>query len=354
MARINVEEKVWEDSRFRRLVTIFGDESIAIGCMVRFWHLSQKEFLKSDQYASRIDLEYFRIPVAQIIEAGLAEDRGGFIYPVGAGDQFTWLATKKESGRRGGKARVRGALRKNESVLGALAGDYVSSKAVCLPKQPRVLGEALLQNTTENDDQISSKPVCLPKQGRLLGEALDDISRPQISQSADYVSSKPVCLGKQSRVLGEAKALASKPLIINNNNYNYKNTNTSFAQELIIEEPPVAGALTAQKLVSLWNEQNGGMFPKVNQGRLSPGRIRKINTQIKNDPDEETWTDVFKKMRESNFLNGSSTSWRASFDWMLSMENRNKIIEGHYENREKQAAPERKIKKLSEYEDDEY
>jgi hypothetical protein len=90
----------------------------------------------------------------------------------------------------------------------------------------------------------------------------------------------------------------------------------------------------ADEIVTMWNKDLAGVLPKVI--RLTMKRRTTLNAQIKKYPDIAHWQDAITKIKASDFLTGKSGVWKANFDWIMSENNRIKIIEGNYENKTKE------------------
>jgi len=81
------------------------------------------------------------------------------------------------------------------------------------------------------------------------------------------------------------------------------------------------------KLVELWNEL---CTPKVRI--ITQGRKKKISRGMKEMPNLDTWKEVFEKIRDNTFLNGTDKPWRATFDWIIAnSDNYVKVLEGNYD-----------------------
>lgn len=73
-------------------------------------------------------------------------------------------------------------------------------------------------------------------------------------------------------------------------------------------------------------------LPKV--VKMTEARKTKLKNRI-NEFGLDGINTLFNKVSESNFLNGES-GWKASFDWIIDSETKvAKILEGHYDNKEK-------------------
>lgn len=104
MARVNVESSLYKDIRFINLVLALGDLDTAIGALVRAWTLGQ-EYWKNSDNGIPVTVWKEQKLKQQIIDSGLAEMRGEFVYIRGSIERFGWIRERVESGRRGGVAR---------------------------------------------------------------------------------------------------------------------------------------------------------------------------------------------------------------------------------------------------------
>lgn len=101
MARINIEDSLYRDNRFLKLVVALdGDVDRALGSLIRAWSLAQKYYLKDDGMIPEEVWCDQGIP-NQILECKLAKKINNRIKVAGADDQFKWLRQKSEAGRRG-------------------------------------------------------------------------------------------------------------------------------------------------------------------------------------------------------------------------------------------------------------
>ena len=103
MARINIDDSLYTDSRFVKLVLLLKDYDRAIGSIVRAWTVAQKHFVTPEKMIpldawKRQDLR------DEIIEVGLAERVGDFVRICGAEEQFAWITQRINAGRKGGIA----------------------------------------------------------------------------------------------------------------------------------------------------------------------------------------------------------------------------------------------------------
>lgn len=102
MARINFEEDLFKDKRFEKLLLKTGSKALAIGYLVEAWFLAQKFHLQGHGIPKPVWIQQDMSPL--IIEVGLAEDRGDFIYVKGSKEHFQWLIDYSNQGRKGAMA----------------------------------------------------------------------------------------------------------------------------------------------------------------------------------------------------------------------------------------------------------
>jgi hypothetical protein len=114
MARINIENGLFQDQRFINLVIKLGDIDKAIGCLVRSWILAQKWYLKPEKFIPEQNWAEQHIP-EDIITCGLAERIGNLIKVKGIDEQFSWLTQRFNAGIKSGLTRS--GNRQNERPL---------------------------------------------------------------------------------------------------------------------------------------------------------------------------------------------------------------------------------------------
>ena len=93
-------------------------------------------------------------------------------------------------------------------------------------------------------------------------------------------------------------------------------------------------------VLKMWNDSAKRNIPKVRM--LSPARKEKVRLRIKEmggmESAEKILAECFKKIGDSDFCNGSTGKWCATFDWFFSNEkNWMKVLEGNYDNREEKS-----------------
>lgn len=151
MARINIEDSLFKDSRFLKLVIKTGDQDKALGMVVWAFMIAQKHFLTdvNDSLATASDR---LIPIEDwkkqgcsdlLIEVGLAEKRGNGVYVSGSENQFKWLIQRQIAGQRGG-------LNKGQAVASGRLAEESGPK-------PLSLTHSLTQNKKENTNVFSKK-----------------------------------------------------------------------------------------------------------------------------------------------------------------------------------------------------
>jgi predicted phage replisome organizer len=73
-------------------------------------------------------------------------------------------------------------------------------------------------------------------------------------------------------------------------------------------------------------------LPKIKS--IQGNRLKKLQTWWNDEPDIENIKIVFQKVQASEFMSGRNGKWPGCcFDWVLKADNRQKIAEGNYDNR---------------------
>lgn len=135
MPRINVEDDLDKDPRFRTLVRLLqGDDERALGMLFRFWQAAQVRWKRGELIPEDV---FAAGGWEAILEAGLAVRRDGGIYARGAEVQFRWLTSRSKAGRSGGissgetrrkQTQAKGSKRKVNKVDAVYGGEQISRR----------------------------------------------------------------------------------------------------------------------------------------------------------------------------------------------------------------------------------
>lgn len=103
MARINIEDSLFKDKRYQKLLIKVGCEYKALGLIVAGWNLAQKHWLKHGHIPKKAwpdDLDL-------LIEVKLAERSSeGNVYIKGSKDAFKWLEQRSIAGKSKSKTKL--------------------------------------------------------------------------------------------------------------------------------------------------------------------------------------------------------------------------------------------------------
>lgn len=125
MARINIEDSIYKDFRFMNLVMKLGSVDHAIGSLVRAWSLAQDFFLDEETNGMVPVKEWQKQGINNLLlEVGFAEAHDNLIRVSGSEEQFAWLVSKQENGKKGGRPR-----KANESYENLQVSNDANSKA---------------------------------------------------------------------------------------------------------------------------------------------------------------------------------------------------------------------------------
>jgi hypothetical protein len=105
MARINVDDDLFTDVRFEKLIDNLGDKHTATGLMVDAWRTAQKYWMNDKELVPIKIWSLGGDRFQKLIEFCLAEIRDSGVYVAGSEKQFSWLLQKKEAGKQSAKSR---------------------------------------------------------------------------------------------------------------------------------------------------------------------------------------------------------------------------------------------------------
>lgn len=100
MARINIEDSLFKDSRFIDLMIKIGDKDAALGKIVRAFIVAQSHYLSTDNDRLIPKSEWKKQGCSDdLLDVGLAEEKKKGIYVFGSDDQFKWLLQRQNAGK---------------------------------------------------------------------------------------------------------------------------------------------------------------------------------------------------------------------------------------------------------------
>jgi hypothetical protein len=270
MPRININEKLYADPRFKALCRLVGSEETALGRMVLVFRMAQEYF---GEDAQLIPVEIWDIQGFEHVEkVGLVERHDEGIYVKGSSENFDWLIKRKAAAKLGG---LKSAQARREKYGSAQPVQNMSTEALAEANSKHVS-----KQTFEN---VEAPP-------NLLSLSLS----PSLILNT-YTSNKP-CV------------------------HNGEDGDEKYSM--------------ADAIVNVWNQTLTDVLPKVT--KLTDKRKTHINAQLKKYPDMEHWQVCFEKVKASDFLTGRSGLWKCGFDWALNENNRTKVLEGNYDNKQQE------------------
>lgn len=125
MARINIEDSLFKEKSFEKLLIKLGSKRAALGALVESFMLAQKWY-KATASDRLIPLsEWEREEIApELIEVGFAEVRENGIYVRGSEEQFAWLVQRQVAGAKGGAKKAQNSLAVASGRLAEPSGVY--------------------------------------------------------------------------------------------------------------------------------------------------------------------------------------------------------------------------------------
>lgn len=103
LARINIENKWWEDPRRTTLIGLLGNPYIVDGVWFGLVRQAQLRFNTNSKGLISLKLVKAYPHWEDFLNEGLLEIRGDEIYVSGTDEHFAWMKESEESGSRGGK-----------------------------------------------------------------------------------------------------------------------------------------------------------------------------------------------------------------------------------------------------------
>lgn len=135
MARINVEDSWWVDTRRTKLIKLLGSERLADGAALALWRLAQ-DYWKKKSGPKNIPLHVFEQfeGYEAFVECGLVEVDRTLSEAIvrGASEHFEWLLKSREDGKKGGRA----SAEKRKKKYGSAQPNSIKAKNPRTPPEP--------------------------------------------------------------------------------------------------------------------------------------------------------------------------------------------------------------------------
>lgn len=96
-----------------------------------------------------------------------------------------------------------------------------------------------------------------------------------------------------------------------------------------------------QKIIAEYNSALSGVLPKVKPNMWGGERSKRLAARWNENEERqnlEWWRSYFSSVKKNTFLLGENErGWRADIHWLLNLDNMAKVMEGKYEQKQKEA-----------------
>lgn len=178
MARINIDDDLFIDPRFKRLSRKIG-ELAAIGTLVEFWFAAQRRWGLGELIPEQEMLPDWDL----LIECHFAEKRPDGIYASGAEERFDWYRQSIESGQRGGRKSAQARREK-----------YGTAQPLHATNPPSAVVEPPFDNSPNPPSAFTNLPVPSPA---------PDITPPKVPQEKERAVALVGANSETNKPMGE-------------------------------------------------------------------------------------------------------------------------------------------------------
>lgn len=302
MARLNLDDELFGDERFKLLVTVLGDEEKAIGKMVRLFRIGQIYWRKNKLIPEHI---FMKSGFECTLDVELAQKRQDGVYVCGAEKRWNWLLDLEEKASAAGKASAAARREKYGSA------------------NPR-------SNQTKLKSVNGSGTACSQND---VNSTVNGCSQENVNKFANSENVNDSRTGCSQNVNGlgttREQSVNALSLVLVNKTHTTAPT---------VDTPTVVSP-SPKELAKLWNEITTSPLPKVDLSSFDSDskRWKSAKARLKKKPDLEYWRQVITKMNLSLFLrgNGKDDGWKANFDFLIRPDTPTKVLEGNYDSRKK-------------------
>jgi hypothetical protein len=104
MSRLNIEDSLFADARFMDFCVMLKSEVKAIGWWVKVARLAQSYWKNNKELIPEAAYKFHRFP-KELIDCKIVEKRLSGYYLCGSEENFAWIFSQVENGKRGGRPR---------------------------------------------------------------------------------------------------------------------------------------------------------------------------------------------------------------------------------------------------------
>jgi predicted phage replisome organizer len=128
-----------------------------------------------------------------------------------------------------------------------------------------------------------------------------------------------------------AKMLQSNADVTKCNTEIEKELDIDIEKDTTLSTKPIVDRVPHKQIMDLYHSICTTL-PKIKE--MTKARQETIRGWYKSTPDIKLFEDYFKKVQASDFLTGRDGKWlKCGFDWIIKPSNRQKVLEGNYDNK---------------------
>lgn len=266
MARINIENDLYTRGEWFNLLLELKSADTALGALVRCWTVAQRYWFPHRQMIPHDVWKKEKLNDA-IIDAGFAQKTDEGIYVNGSEEQFEWLFSASEKGKKGGLKSAQSRKEKQNS-----------------PEQESSTGQAQVEHNSTSVNPLSLSPTLSLSQdnNKYIGEQENSENVETDSEEKNHGPESRQGPDRKNKSNGQPASLKIKP----------------------------------EDIHRLWNQiadELGMAKVKV----LNEARKKKLSKFISEIPDLEDWRKIFIASFHNQWVagNGDVVIW--SFDQVL-------------------------------------
>jgi len=129
MPRINIEDSLTVDERFKYFARAIGNTYTAIGICYSLWRLAQNYWVKGESPIPKDVMDLTDFPVDLLIKSKLLIEEPTGFYAAGSKEQFKWLMNCHINGGKGGRPKKNNDITKPIGIPLAPHGEPSSSSS---------------------------------------------------------------------------------------------------------------------------------------------------------------------------------------------------------------------------------
>lgn len=300
MARITIDQDLFNTAAWTKLLIKSGKFRIALGSVAHAWLIAQRYWVPDRRPIPR-DVWIEEEIDDNLIGTFAEEVEDGYFIKLSE-EQFAWLMSKHSNGSKGGRPKK---TEEKPQENPKTETETENLKNLTKPMKPSSSFSYSSSYSLKEEGKSQTRTSDPPSEQEETTELQEYPERepPLVEKGESQSSQVPMKIGEEARAI---KKLAKRP-----------------------RGSPLP------RIARIWNECKHPCMPSVSEMAPTSRRRKACEARWRERPDEEFWRKVIWRINGSSFCRGDNDrNWVANIEFLTRTDTPEKILEGKYDDKD--------------------